>query len=80
MASDKTPQAKLHPAVNEALANLQAALPSQGLPTEVTLKDIASALVLYTPPQQAAGMLAAYWRHIDRLPRDGDATDDAGSA
>jgi hypothetical protein len=54
----------LHPDAHEQLVALKSALPEEGVVPNVRLEDIASALILYTPPQQAAGMLAAFSRHI----------------
>ncbi len=70
MAQPTARPAKLHPAAHRALEDLQRALPSQGLPREATLKDILSALALYTSPPQVAGMLAEYWRYTDQLAGD----------
>jgi hypothetical protein len=44
------------------LSELQEALGAQDLPTYVTDVDILSSLVLFTPAEQLAGMLRAYWR------------------
>jgi hypothetical protein len=55
----------LHSEAHQQLTELQKQLPSEGVVPNTRLEDIASALILYTPPQQAAGMLAAFSRHID---------------
>lgn len=47
----------------EALKTLQTALQSQGLPVQTRLQDIASALAMYTGPEQATGMVLAFLRH-----------------
>jgi len=36
------------------------------LPKDVEIQDILSALVLYTPVPQLAGMLAEYWRYTEQ--------------
>ena len=64
MASPKQPNVDLHTDAYEALKRLQSALQAEGVPVQARLQDIVSALVLYTPPQQAAGMLAAFSRHL----------------
>lgn len=62
MPQEKRPNVYLHPAANDALGKLQQALPGQGVAPQARRQDIASALVLYTGPEQAAGMLAAFYR------------------
>jgi hypothetical protein len=57
-----------HPRLDE----LQAALASQNLPSYVDQMEIISALVMFTGPEQLAGMLAGYWQATNRLPVDGD--------
>lgn len=52
----------------ERLDVLKGALERQGLPEYVDQVDIVSALVLFTTPEQLAGMLAAYWRSTEDLP------------
>lgn len=59
--------AKLSPVAHQALLDLQKGLHRAGLPEDVKLEDILSALVLYTTPPQAAGMLAEYWRYTALL-------------
>jgi hypothetical protein len=48
------------------LKTLQTALGSQNLTRRVDLTDIVSALILYTPPPQLAGMLLEYERYNER--------------
>jgi hypothetical protein len=60
----KQPNIDLHPAAHARLKALQKDLMAEGAAPQVRLQDIASALVMYTPPQQAAGMLAAFSRHL----------------
>jgi hypothetical protein len=62
------PQAHLDPAMRGPIERLQQGLNAEGLPPEIALKDICSALIMYTAPQQAVGMLAAYWRHTSSMP------------
>ena len=57
---------------HERLEQLQQALGSQSLPTYVMDYEILSALVLYTTPEQLAGMLRAYWQYTDDLPDQED--------
>lgn len=64
---DAPAQAVIHPSVRGAIEHLQQGLKTEGVAGTVSLSDLASALVMYTPPQQAAGMLAAYTRHIASL-------------
>jgi len=59
----QTTQARVATEAIEAVKRLRNAMPSQGLPSETTQTDILSALAMYTTPEQAAGMLSAYWRH-----------------
>ena len=54
----------LDPDAHEKLKELQELLPAEGFSPQIRLQDIASALVLFTPPQQAAGMVAAFSRHL----------------
>ena len=54
----------LHPDAHEKLKELQELLPAEGVSPQIRLQDIVSALVMYTPPQQAAGMVAAFSRHL----------------
>jgi hypothetical protein len=53
----------------ERLNTLKDALERQGLPEYVAQVDIVSALVMFAMPEQLAGMLAAYWRSTEDLPR-----------
>jgi hypothetical protein len=64
MSETKQPNVDLHPAAHGQLKDLQTALLSEGVAPQARLQDIASALILYTPPQQAAGMLAAFSRMV----------------
>ena len=57
-----------HPRLDE----LQSALGSQKLPRYVDQMEIVSALVMFTTPEQLAGMLGGYWRATEKLPADGD--------
>lgn len=66
MAPRRTRQARVDVDAHAALGRLQRQLGSQRLPSNVDLVDILSALAMYTPPQQAAGMLAAYWEYCQR--------------
>lgn len=66
----KTHQAKLDPAAHERLKELQKELRTRDLPGYIELPDILSALVLYTPVPQLAGMLAEYWRYTSGDPED----------
>jgi hypothetical protein len=54
------------------LDDLQMALGSQNMPRYVEYMEIISALVMFTTPEQLAGMLRGYWQYIDGLPVDGD--------
>jgi hypothetical protein len=60
-----TKQTTLDPRAHMHLDVLRVALGSQGLGREVDKTDIVSALVLYTPPPQLAGMLLEYWRYYE---------------
>jgi hypothetical protein len=60
----KEPNVDLHPVAHDRLKTLQNELMSEGVAPNTRLQDIASALILYTPPQQAAGMLAAFSRRV----------------
>ena len=72
-----TKSVKLDPAAKERLKELQKELKTQGLPPYVDQPDILSALVLYTPVPQLAGMLAEYWRYTDDSSRAvGEASED----
>jgi hypothetical protein len=62
----KQPNTDLHPAAHQKLKELQEALLHEGVTQGARLQDIASALILYTPPQQASGMLAAFSRQVAR--------------
>jgi hypothetical protein len=62
-----TKPAKLDVLAHKRLDDLQTRLGSQELPLYVDQMEILSALVLYTTPEQAAGMLRGYWRYTDRL-------------
>jgi hypothetical protein len=77
MAKPKWPTVRVHPDANDALKQLIQAVQSEGVVSRVTRDDIASALALYTSRQQAAGMLAAFSRHIAG---EDDATDEDGDA
>jgi len=46
----------------DALKRLVAALPAQGIHEGISHATVLSALAMYTSPEQAAGMLAAYIR------------------
>jgi hypothetical protein len=76
MASRKrqrpTASIKIDVVAHARLSKLQTALGSQNLPSYVDQMEIVSALVMFTTPEQLAGMLAGYWRETDRLPTDGD--------
>ena len=54
----------LDPDAHEKLKELQELLLAEGVAPQTRLQDIASALVMFTPPQQAAGMVAAFSRHL----------------
>lgn len=56
----------LDPKAHGHLRTLQKALGRQNLTRSVDLTDIVSALVLYTPPPQLAGMLLEYRRYNER--------------
>lgn len=66
MARKLTKPATLDPKAHERLKGLQKALGSQSLGRNVDLTEILSALVIYTPPPQLAGMLLEYWRYNER--------------
>lgn len=68
MPSNAFKAAQLHPEAHEALKRLQDGLPSQGA-AKADLRDLLSAIALYTTLPQAAGMLAEYWRYIDQRDR-----------
>lgn len=61
MAKTKQPNVKLHPVADAALERLQSALQREGQakPTRI---QIVSALLCWTTPPQAAGMLARFLR------------------
>ena len=61
MAPKPTKNVKVHVAAHRKLPELQSALESQKLPGYIEQADILSALIMYTPAPQLAGMLAAYW-------------------
>ena len=42
------------------------------MPRYVEYMEIISALVMFTTPEQLAGMLRGYWQYIDGLPVNGD--------
>jgi hypothetical protein len=58
---------KIDELAHERLAELQIALEGQALPSYVEDMEILSALILYTTPQQLAGMLRGYWQATERL-------------
>ena len=62
-----TKSAKIDVEAHKRLDELQGALASQNLPSYVDDMEILSALVLYTTPEQLAGMLRGYWAYTDRL-------------
>lgn len=62
-----TQSAKIDVVAHARLPELQAALGDQSLPSYVDDMEILSALVLYTTPEQLAGMLLEYWRYTGRL-------------
>lgn len=61
MAPPKQPNVKLDPVADEALGKLQSALQSEGHASPTRLQ-IVSALLCWTTPPQAAGMLARFLR------------------
>lgn len=61
----KTKPVKLDLDAHSHLPKLQKGLRKARLPKEVEIQDILSALVLYTPVPQLAGMLAEYWRYTE---------------
>jgi hypothetical protein len=63
---------KIDEAAHGRLDELQTALQGQELPSYVDQMEILSALVMFSTPEQLAGMLRGYWRYINRLPREGD--------
>lgn len=63
MAPATSKPAKLHPLAHARLGVLQTELQRQGMPRNVDMRDILSALVLYTTAPQIAGMLTEYWRY-----------------
>lgn len=67
-----TKSVKIDVVAHPYLDELQTALGSQNLPSYVDQMEIVSALVMFTTPEQLAGMLAGYWQMTDRLLRDGD--------
>lgn len=67
-----TKTVKIDVAAHPRLDELQTALGSQSLPTYVDQMEIVSALVLFTTPEQLAGMLRGYWRDTGRLPTGED--------
>jgi hypothetical protein len=62
-----TKPAKLDAEAHRQLLVLQQLLADQDLPSYVDQMEILSALVLYTSPEQVAGMLRGYWRYTRRL-------------
>ena len=72
----KTKQARVDVDAHAALVRLQSELGSQGLPRSIDLVDILSALAMYTPAPQTAGMLSEYWRYRDGRARAAAATDE----
>lgn len=58
---------KLDELAHQRLGDLRRALGQQALPSYVEDMEILSALVLFTTPEQLAGMLQAYWRSTGRL-------------
>jgi hypothetical protein len=64
----ETKAIKIDVVSRDHLDTLKSALNGQGLPENVDQADIVSALVLFTTPEQLAGMLAAYWRSTEDLP------------
>lgn len=67
MARRKTHSTTVDPDAHDRLTRLQIALGSQNLTRVVDRTDILSALVLYTPPPQLAGMLLEYRRYNERV-------------
>jgi hypothetical protein len=57
-----TSQTRIDPQGLQALKNLVASLPAQGIHEGISHAAVLSALAMYTSPEQAAGMLAAYIR------------------
>jgi hypothetical protein len=68
----KQPNVDIHPSAHEKLKELQKLLMAEGVAPQARLQDIASALIMYTPPEQAAGMLAAFSRHLAASQKDED--------
>lgn len=64
----ETSPIRIDSAARARLDTLKSALASQGMPSYVDLSDAVSAIVMYTTPEQLAGMLAAYWRSTQDLP------------
>ena len=80
MPSDARP-AKLHPAAHEALQRLQSALAHQGIPVETHAQTVLSALVMYTTPEQALGMVLAFARYTAGIRESASAgSDDRGAS
>jgi|GEM_PF-5162819 len=71
-AKRPTKSVKIDELAHPRLDELQAALASQSLPSYVDQMEIISALVMFTTPEQLAGMLAGYWHATGRLPVDGN--------
>jgi hypothetical protein len=71
MASRKrkrpTTSVKIDVDAHGRLDELQTALGSLDLPSYVEQMEIVSALVMFTTPEQLAGMLFGYWRYTNRL-------------
>ena len=78
MAPRKAKNLNFDPEAYEALKTLQAALQREGIRIQARLQDIASALALYTSPQQAAGMLTAFSRRLaDQIGSEAEAPRDS---
>lgn len=65
-----TKAVKIDVIAHPRLEALQSALASERLPSYVDQMEIISALVMFTTPEQAVGMLQGYWRDTGRLPAD----------
>lgn len=62
-----TKSARIDEIAHPRLEELQDLLTTQRLPSYVEDMEIISALVLFTTPEQLAGMLLAYWDITGRL-------------
>jgi hypothetical protein len=62
-----TKTVKIDQVAHPRLDELQVALGSQRLPRYVDQMEIVSALVMFTTPEQLAGMVGGYWQYIDKL-------------